>query len=322
MVTVVTLAYNVASYIGEAVDSVLGQTLLDFEYIVVDDGSTDNSIEVAQAHAGGDPRFRVIHGQHRGVSAGRNIGIRESKAKYIAYLDGDDRWHRRFLERQVALMDSLPPDVGAVFCRSRMVLENGRPIFFQWQRAGRYDFDDFLVGGNPARNGSALLIRTSCFEDVGGFDEGTSHVEDFDMWLRIAHGSKTPVLWGNKYFLVDLRLRPGSVTRDQSGTLAAIDALLSAQTPKLRRLPRGLAYVRPAVMALKSGVDEELAERWTADVREVGLSRLVRSNWGLRLLFWGSLSPAGRRAVRSVQSSAREAVKSANLRVRRRVSPG
>ena len=320
--TVVTPAYNVAKYIGEAVDSVLGQTFTDFEYVVIDDGSTDNSVEVARAHAGSDPRFRLVHGQHQGISAARNIGIRESKAKYIAYLDGDDRWHRRFLERQLALIGSLPPDVGAVFCRSRMVLENGRPFFFQWQRAGRYDFDDFLVGGNPARNGSALLIRTSCFEDVGGFDESTSHVEDVEMWLRIAHGSKTPVLWANRYPLVDLRLRPGSVTRDQAGTLAAIDGLLSAQAPKLRRLPRGLAYVRPAVMALKYGVDEELAERWAAEAREAGLSRLVRSSWGLRLLFWDGLSPSGRRAVRSLQSSAREAVKNANLRMRGRVSPG
>jgi len=321
-VTVVTPAYNVAKYIGEAVDSVLGQTFTDFEYIVVDDGSTDNSVAVVRVHAGADPRIRLVPGEHRGVSAARNVGIRESKARYIAFLDGDDRWHPDFLERQISLIESLPPDVGAVFCRSRMVLENGRPVFFQLQRSGRYDFDDFLVGANPARNGSTLLLRTSCFEDVGGFEENTNHVEDVEMWLRIAHRSRTPVMWGNKHFLVDLRLRPGSTTRDQPGSLAAIDDLLSAQTPKLRRLPRGLAYLRPAVTAFKYGVDEELAERWAEQAREVGLGRLLRSSWGLRLLFWDSLPPGGRRSVRSLQSSAREAVKSANLRVRGGVSPG
>ncbi len=222
----------------------------------------------------------------------------------------------------MALIESLPPEVGGVFCRSRMVLENGRPVFFQWQRSGRYDFDDFLVGGNPARNGSTLLIRTSAFEDVGGFDEDMTHVEDVEMWLRIAHGSKTPVLWGNKHFLVDLRLRPGSVTRDRDGSAVAIDSLLAAQTPRLRRLPRGLAYLRPAVTALKYGADEDLAQRWAAHAREVGRARLVRSSWGLRLLFWDGLSPSGRQAVRSLQSSAREAVKSANLRVRGGASPG
>lgn len=320
--TVITPSYNVAKYIGDAVDSVLGQTFRHFEYIVIDDGSTDHSLEVARAHAAHDPRFRAVQGNHAGTSAARNAGIRDSKAKYIAFLDGDDRWHPRFLERQIALIESLPAEVGGVFCRSRMVLENGRPVFFQWHRSGRYDFDDFLVGGNPARNGSALLIRRSCFDEVGGFDESLTHVEDVEMWLRIAYGSKTPVLWGGKHFLVDLRLRPASVTRDRSGSVLAIDNLLAAQTPKLRRLPPGLAYLRPAVTALKYGADEELAERWAARAREVGLSRLVRSDWGLRLLFWDSLSPSRRQAVRSVQSSAREAVKSANLRVRSKVSPG
>jgi len=320
-VTVVTPAFNVGKYIGEAVDSVLRQTFADFEYIVVDDGSTDNSIDVVRAHAGDDPRFRLVPGEHRGLSAARNIGIRESKAKYIAYLDGDDRWHPRFLERQVALIESLPAEVGAVFCRSRLILENGSPIFLQWQRAGRYDFDDFLVGGNPARNGSSLLIRTSCFDDVGGFDENLQHVEDIEMWLRIAKDSKTPLLWANRHFLVDLRLRPGSVTRDRAGGEAALLDFLEAQTPKLQRLPAGLAYVRPAVGALKYGGNEELAERWAAQARSAGIGHLLRSTWGLRLLFWHSLPRSGRRAVRSAQSHTRNAVKSADLRLRGGASP-
>src|ERR1700760_830015 len=140
--TVGTPAYNVAQYIGEAVDSVLRQTFTDFEYLVVDDGSQDNSVEVVRQHAGHDPRFRLVPGEHRGLSAVRNVGIREARGQYIAYLDGDDRWHPRFLERQVGLIGSLPPDVGLVFCRSRLILENGPVILYQWQRAGRYDFDD------------------------------------------------------------------------------------------------------------------------------------------------------------------------------------
>jgi glycosyltransferase involved in cell wall biosynthesis len=320
-VTVVTPAFNVGKYIGEAIDSVLRQTFADFEYIVVDDGSTDNSIDVVRAHARDDPRFRLVPGEHRGLSAARNIGIRESNAKYIAYLDGDDRWHPKFLERQVALIESLPPDVGAVFCRSRLILENGTPIFLQWQRAGRYDFDDFLVGGNPARNGSSLLIRTSCFDDVGGFHENLQHVEDIEMWLRIAKDSRTPLLWANRHFLVDLRLRPGSVTRDRAGGEAALLDFLEAQTPKLQRLPAGLAYVRPAVGALKYGGNDELAERWAARAREAGIGHLLRSSWGLRLLFWHSLPRSGRRAVRSAQSHTRNAVKSADLRLRGGASP-
>lgn len=315
-VTVVTPAYNVAPYIGEAVDSVLRQTFTDFEYLVVDDGSEDNSAEIVRQHAGHDPRFRLIPGEHRGLSAARNAGIREGRGAYIAYLDGDDRWHPRFLERQVALIESLPPEVGLVFCRCRLMLENGTVVFFQWQRAGRYDFDDFLVGSNPARCGSSLLIRRSCFDDIGGFDEDLRSVEDLEMWLRIAGGSRTPVLWGSKHFLVDLRLRPGSVTRDRSASDTAMRDLLDAQAGKLKRLPAGLAYVRPAVAAYKYGGDDSLADQWAGQARSAGTDQLVRSIAGLQLLFWHTLSPAGRRAVRAAQHSAREAVKAANLRVR------
>jgi glycosyltransferase involved in cell wall biosynthesis len=316
LVTVVTPAYNVAKYVGETVDSVLRQTLHDFEYLVVDDGSADNSVDVVKAHVGDDLRFRLVAGEHRGLSAARNAGIREAKGQYIAFLDGDDRWHPKFLERQLQLIQSLPPDVGAVFCRSRLVLENGTLVFFQWQRAGRYDFDDFLVNSNPARNGSSLLIRKSCFADVGGFDEDLRYIEDLDMWLRIAANSKTPALWASKYFLVDMRLRPGSITRDRAGLESALSNMLESQTAKLRRLPAGLAYVRPALIAFKYGENEELAEYWAGQARSVSSGQLARTVPGLRLLFWDTLPRPARSAVRSLQYSARELLKDVNLRLR------
>jgi GT2 family glycosyltransferase len=316
LVTVLTPAYNVAKYIAEAVDSVLRQTFSDFEYIVLDDGSADDTVAVIRRHAGQDPRVRVIKGAHRGLCAVRNAGLSQARGRYVAFLDGDDRWHPRFLERQVALIESLPPDVGLVFCRSRMILENGTPVFVQWQRSGRYDFDDFLVLSNPARNGSSLLIRKSCFDEVGGFDDTVLTVEDLEMWLRIAERSSTPVLWGGKHFDVDYRLRPGSVTRDKSTGDLAILGLLESHAPRLRRMPPGLAYVRPAMTALKWGADDGVAEKMARRAREAGLGRLARSSYGWRLLFWSGLSPAGRRRVRSIQHSTREAVKSANLRIR------
>jgi glycosyltransferase involved in cell wall biosynthesis len=309
LVTVVTPAYNVARYIGEAVDSVLRQTFCDFEYLVIDDGSVDNSADIIRAHARDDPRFRLVQGEHRGLSAARNAGIQEAKGEYIAFLDGDDRWHPKFLDRQLQLIQSLPPDVGAVFCRSRLMLENGTLVFLQWQRAGRYDFDDFLVNSNPTRNGSSLLIRKSCFADVGGFDEDLRYIEDLDMWLRIAANSKTPVLWASKYFLVDMRLRPGSITRDRAG-------LESALCNMLESLPAGLAYVRPALIAFKYGENEELAEYWAGQARSVSSGHLARTVPGLRLLFWDTLPRPARSAVRSLQDSARELFKDVNLRLR------
>jgi glycosyltransferase involved in cell wall biosynthesis len=315
LVTVVTPAYNVAKYVGETVDSVLRQTFTNFEYLVVDDGSEDDSAAVATRHAHGDLRFRLVQGGHRGLSAARNTGIRQARGKYIAYLDGDDRWHSRFLERQVALIESLPSEVGAVFARCRMILENGTPAFLQRERPGRYDFEDLLVNNNPTRSGSSLLIKKSCFDDVGGFDENLHYVEDFECWLRIAEGAKSPVMWANKQYLVDQRLRPGQVTRDRSSSDQAILRFLAEQTPKLKRFPAGLAYVRPAVIALKHGADDDIAEKLAASARTVGAGELVRTGWGRRFLFWDTLPPAGRQLVRGAQSSAREAVKTANRKI-------
>jgi glycosyltransferase involved in cell wall biosynthesis len=317
LVTVITPAFNVAKYVGEAIDSVLRQTATDFEYIVVDDGSTDNTADVARAHAGDDPRVRVITAEHRGLSATRNRGIKEARGRYIAFLDGDDRWHPRFIERQLALLESLPDDVGAVFCRSRMVLENGTPVGVQWQRAGRYDFDDILVNTNPPRNGSSLLIRKSCFDDVGGFDESQFPGEDLEMWLRITDASESPFMWGNRHFLVDLRLRPGSVTRDRSAMYEAVRELLEKHTPRLRHAPPGLAYVHVAVTALKYGDGgEDLAEELAAQARTAGVGRLMRSSMGWRLLLWSGLSRPGRATLRTAQHEAREAVKAASRRLR------
>ena len=316
-VTVITPAYNVARYVAEAAGSVLSQTYARFEYLIVDDQSADDTMQVVKETAGHDPRVVVVPGPHRGLSAARNAGIAAARGRYLAFLDGDDRWHPRFLERQLGLIESLPPRVGGVFCRSRMILENGTPVFWQWSRPGRYDLDGLLAASNPARNGSSLLIRASCFADVGGFDESISHVEDLEMWLRIAAGSATPAWWASRHVLTDLRLRPGSLTRDRGRSEAALDALLAEWAPRMRRLPPGLAYVRPAIAALKYGDDPGLAQRWADRARSAGLPQLARTASGLRMLGWSALPPPRRAALRAAQGQAREAVKAAEPRLRR-----
>jgi glycosyltransferase involved in cell wall biosynthesis len=308
-VTVITPAYNVGKYIGQAVDSVLRQTFANFEYLLIDDGSTDGTSATALAHAGNDARFRLITGPNRGPGAARNVGLAESKAEFVAFLDGDDRWHDSFLDSQVRLIRSLSGDVGAVFCRSRMILENGTPIFVQWQRAGSYDFDDFLVYGCPARNGSSLLLRRSCFDDAGVFDENMPSAQDFDMWLRIGRGSATPIFWANRRFLVDLRLRAGSISRNRTARVNALQDLLAKNVPLLQRLPPALAYVGPALTALKYGNDSDVAAWWVREARSAGFPRLARSLTGVRFLFWSSLSASGQNLVRSAQRSSRDAVK-------------
>lgn len=308
-VTVITPAYNVARYVGEAADSVRRQTFTDFEYLVVDDGSADGTAEVILSRQRGDPRMRLIQIPHGGPSAARNAGISQARGRYIALLDGDDRWRPAFLARQVALIESLPPDVGMVFCRTRSISENGIPIKIHWQRAGRYDFDEFLVRNNPAGHGSSLLIRASCFADVGGFDESLPFAEDLDMWLRIAERSKTPVLWGSRYFLVDRRLRAGAATRDTATGEAVLDQMLVTQAAKLRRYQAADAYVRPALLALRYGSDPGRTRAWSATARSAGLRRLVQSRAGRQLLLWDAMPEPGQKAARRAQERTRELAK-------------
>ncbi|MGH3187049.1 MAG: glycosyltransferase family 2 protein [Streptosporangiaceae bacterium] len=310
LVTVITPAYNVGKYVGEAVDSVLRQSFQDFEYLVVDDESSDDTAQVARAHAAGDPRFCLISVKHGGVSAARNAGIRESRGRYIALLDGDDRWRPRFLERQVGLIESLPPDVGVVFCRVRSILENGLPIKVHWLRTGRYDFDDFVVRNNPAGHGG-ILVRRSCFAEVGGFDEGLPFAEDLEMWLRIAERSASPVLWASRHFLADRRLRPDAMTRDTATAEPTLDELLATQVTKLRRHLAAEAYVRPALLALKYGSDAKRAKGWADTARSAGFGRLARSAAGRQLLLWDAMPGPVRRAVRGTQERARSTVKRA-----------
>lgn len=163
-ITVITPAYNVGRYIGEAIDSVFAQSFPDFEYLIVDDGSTDNTADVIGQRVGTDPRLRHISTGHRGACHARNVAIAEARGEFIAFLDGDDRWHAGFLQEQLSLLESAGPEVAAVFARSRIMSESSRVYRVLWQRAGRYDFDDMLVFSCPPRTGSSLLIKKRAFE--------------------------------------------------------------------------------------------------------------------------------------------------------------
>ncbi len=184
-VSVVIPACNAGQFIAEAIDSVLAQTFTDFEVIVVDDGSTDDTREVVARFT--DPRLRYVYQDHAGVSAARNAGIRRAQGRYIAFLDADDWWLPEKLALQVQLLESRP-EVGLVYCGAYRV-RNGR-IISKFRARYRGDvFEPLLVRGNEkvmAGSASAVIIRKECLEQVGGFDEDCFAAEDWEMWLRLA----------------------------------------------------------------------------------------------------------------------------------------
>jgi glycosyltransferase involved in cell wall biosynthesis len=180
-ISVVIPAYNQAAYLGAAIRSVLGQTRQDFEIIVVDDGSTDGTSEVAASFA--DARVRCIRQDNRGLPAARNTGIRAATGACVSLLDSDDLFLPRKLELLADALDR-QPGLGLVAGKAAYIDQDGCDL---QQPIGSALPDDpaQLLLGNPIHVGS-VLVRRAWLERVGLFDERLRACEDWDMWLRLA----------------------------------------------------------------------------------------------------------------------------------------
>ena len=183
-VSVVIPAYNAAWCVRKAIDSVLAQDFRDFEVIVVDDGSTDDTASVLSAY--GDA-IRVVRQTNGGLSNARNTGIRESGGEFVAFLDADDWWLPGKLGRQIELMHSRP-ELGFSSTAARVEDPDGKLVNVwacaQWEAS----FLVHLFGSNAdvAGSGSAVIARRTLFQHAGDFDESLRSLEDIDMWMRLA----------------------------------------------------------------------------------------------------------------------------------------
>lgn len=126
LVSIITPCYNGEKYISETIESVIAQTYLNWEMIIVDDGSVDNSAEVVNRYISKDPRIKLIQQANAGSAAARNNGIRRAEGQYIALLDADDLWHSDFLKKQIAFMKN--KDAICVCCSYRRIDEQSKEI--------------------------------------------------------------------------------------------------------------------------------------------------------------------------------------------------
>lgn len=178
--SVIIPVYNRPAGLRRALESVLAQTLRDYELIVVDDGSTDETGDVAHSFTA----VRYIRQENRGVSAARNRGVAESSAPHLAFLDSDDAWLPRKLEAQrdfIAENPSVPiHQTGEIWVR------HGRRVN-PMKRHRKPEGDIFLPSlALCLVSPSAVVIERALFECIGGFDERLRVCEDYDLWLRIA----------------------------------------------------------------------------------------------------------------------------------------
>jgi len=299
-ITVITPAYNIESYLAEAIESVLAQSESDFEYLIVDDGSTDRSAAIAREYEQRDPRVRVLDGQHRGSSAARNLALRVARGSHIAFCDGDDRWSPQFLETSLATLTAAPPTVGGTFCAFRYIDENGRSLGkTQTARPGDYDAERTLSGHCPQGNGSCLLIRKSCFDEAGLFDEDLFNCVDFDMWMRIHLRSATPLFRFLAAPLVDWRTRPGAISSNEAKRVDGLAEILRRYGQVLTPGTAPDAYIWPAVLGFYSGRDET-ARRWVEQIRQADRRYFLRSQHGMVLAVFTLVGPANGRRLRLV----------------------
>lgn len=190
-VAVIIPAYNAEATIDETLLSVRAQTCRSLDIVVVDDGSNDATPAIVTAHAACDPRVRLLRQANGGVAAARNLGIAQSAAPLIAFIDADDLWTRDKIEKQLLALRQAPPGTGLVYCWSALIDEQGRITSLDHRPRYSGAVLDRLCEVNLIANGSSPLIPRTVIEVVGGFDPGlrarhAQGCEDLDLYLRIA----------------------------------------------------------------------------------------------------------------------------------------
>jgi len=180
-VSVIIPTYNRARSVSSAIQSVLDQTFEDFEIIVVDDGSTDNTKEVIKSFK--DKKIHYLrHIKNKGSQAARNTGIKHSKGKFIAFLDDDDMWLPQKLERQLTIIED-KPDIGVIY--TGFVFISDGKVYYVYTPSLRGNIYYDVLKKTVAAT-STVLLRRECFNKVGFFDEHLPRYEDWDLWIRLA----------------------------------------------------------------------------------------------------------------------------------------
>jgi glycosyltransferase involved in cell wall biosynthesis len=184
-VSVIIPTFNRAPLLKRSIGSILNQTFQDFEIIVVDDASTDNTEEII--HNLEDKRIRYIkHETNRGGSAARNTGIKAARSKLIAFQDSDDEWLPEKLEKQMKVLASSPPHLGVVYTGFwRIRGDNKEYIPGPAIPVKEGNIHQELLRGNFVTT-QAVVVKKECFQQAGMFDETLPRLQDWELFLRIS----------------------------------------------------------------------------------------------------------------------------------------
>jgi len=210
LVSVIIPTFNSAKYVGQAVESALGQTYGNLEIIVVDDGSSDDtreSLEPSLKH------IRYLYQENKGVYAARNKGITSANGKYVAFLDSDDIWYPDKLSAQVDVLEAHPDfpivhtDTSTIDAEGHLIRQS---VNRERQSINGMVFEEFFNSNMAVILLSTVMINRKCFKTVGIFDERYPIVQDYGFFLRLSF--EYPIYFLDKP-LVKYRITPGSLSR-------------------------------------------------------------------------------------------------------------
>lgn len=232
IVSIVIPAFNAEKYIRESIDSILTQTFKNYEIIVVDDGSTDGTrIIIQQSY----PSVRYFLQKNGGPAKARNVGIKEARGEYIAFLDADDFWLPTKLEKQIQYFNQ-HPEVSFIFTENSMFDEKGivRHTLQKRDRLLKRDIVRSIFMSSYLAT-PTVIVRKTVFEEVGYFEENLFAAEDDNMWMRIAMKFKVGLI---DEPLTMVRINRGSLTHNMEnikrGVIGHLE-LLEKKYPDIER---------------------------------------------------------------------------------------
>ena len=242
-VSIIIPTYNSFQYLPSAVNSVINQTYVDWEMIIVNDGSSDNTEEWVLTQS--DPRIILISQENKGKSVARNVGIERATGEYIAFLDADDYWEPRKLEKQIQRIEN-SPDIGLVYTWTALANEQCKPTGRVIGSVAQGEVWEDLVQDNIIVCGSTPMIRKECFSTVGNFSPDLPLSQDWDMWIRIAARYRFAVI---QEPLVRYRQHSNNTSKNwemmQKYNVLVLERAFKSTSADISHL-RGKAYSLPA----------------------------------------------------------------------------
>jgi glycosyltransferase involved in cell wall biosynthesis len=242
LVSIITPVYNGSQYLSAAIESALAQTYKNFELLIVNDGSTDNSADIIRPFLK-DSRVIYIEQKNAGVAAARNTALKQARGKYIGFLDQDDLWFKNKLELQIAALEK-DGSLALVHSRQDFIDSHGNKIKYDWITGGEgYCFRENFIKNRIAV--LTVLIRKNIIDEIGFFNEQLSGADDYEMWLRVT--LKYPIKYIDQS-LAFYRFHDSNVSKDSFrmtiSELKAINTTLSDHPEALHLLGKQIVRSR------------------------------------------------------------------------------